>query len=395
MLCYSGVMDRLLELRQAIDGLAASETAALSDHELGELIVGLHRESARLKACATRVTAAFDGRRAWRIDGSRSLGAWLQRHCHTSRRESRAQAARAKHVRLMPHSAAALAAGEIDDQHVGVLMSLAGSARKVIADGFPEAEETLVEYAKTLDFEDFVAACRHWENVMDPDGEEAQAADDHQARRLHLSETFRGNVVLDGQLDPISGAIVSEQLRRIERELFRADWADAKAVWGESTRVEHLARTGAQRRADALVEMARRSAIAPADGRAPKPLLVFHIGYESSARRMLELGNGTVVAPGQLLPYLSEAAFERVVWGPEDRILSLSKRARFFTGGLRQAVKHRDRRCTAPGCRVPAEDCDIDHVQPWAQGGETTQDNARCRCGYHNRHRVEPSHPPP
>lgn len=388
-------MDRLLELRQAIDGLVALETVALSDDELGELIVGLHREAARLTACATRVTAAFDGRRAWREDGSRSLGAWLQRHCHTSRRESRVQAARAKHVRLMPHTAAALAAGEIDDQHVGVLMGLAGSARKIIADAFPEAEATLVECAKTLDFEDFVAACRHWESVVDADGEEAQAADDLEARRLHLSETFRGNVVLDGQLDPISGAIVSEELGRIERELFRSDWADARAVWGASTRVEHLARTAAQRRADALVEMARRSAIAPADGRAPMPLFVVHIGYESSARRMLELANGTVVAPGQLLPYLSEAEFERVVWGPEDRILTLSKRARFFTGGLRQAVKHRDRRCTAPGCRVPAEDCDIDHVEPWAHGGETTQDNARCRCGHHNRHRVDPSHPPP
>jgi hypothetical protein len=394
-LCYSVVMDRLLELRQAIDGLAALETAALSDDELGELIVGLHRESARLTACATRVTAAFDGRRAWRDDGSRSLGAWLQQHCHTSRRGSRAQAARAKHVRLMPHSAAALAAGDIDDQHVGVLMGLAGSARKVIADAFPEAEATLVECAKTLDFEAFVAACRHWEIVVDPDGEEAQAADDVEARRLHLSETFRGNVVLDGQLDPISGAIVSEQLRRIERELFRSDRADAKAIWGESTRVEHLARTAAQRRADALVEMATRSATAPADGRRPKPLFVFHVGYESSARRMLELANGTVVAPGQLLPYLSEAEFERVVWGPGDRVLTLSKRARFFAGGLRQAVKHRDRRCTAPGCRVPADDCDIDHVQPWAHGGETTQDNARCRCDHHNRHLAKPSHSPP
>ena len=52
-------------------------------------------------------------------------------------------------------------------------------------------------------------------------------------------------------------------------------------------------------------------------------------------------------APGRLLPYLSEADFERIVWGPDDRIIELSKRARFFTGGLRDAIKHRDRHCTA------------------------------------------------
>ena len=383
-------MDRLLELRRAIDELTVVETTSLSDDELGEVIVGIQREVARLTACAARLTGTFDLRRAWRDDGSRSLGAWLQSHCHTSRSASRAQAARAKLLRLMPHTAAALTAGVIDDQHVSVLTKLAGSARKIIADAFGEAEETLVEYAKTLDFEDFVAACRHWENVVDPDGEEDQAADDYQARRLHLSETFRGNIVLDGQLDPLSGAIVAEELRRIERELFAADWAAAKAIWGDNTRVEHLLRTAAQRRADALVEMATRSATAPADGRRPKPLLVFHVGYENSARRMLELANGTVVAPGQLLPYLSEAEFERIVWGPDNRIIELSKRARFFTGGLRQAIKHRDRRCTTPGCRTPADQTDIDHIQPWAQGGETTQENGRAACDHHNRHNTKP-----
>lgn len=382
-------MDRLSDLRRAVDGLAVLETPGLSDHELGEVIVGLHREVARLSACAARVTAVFDRRRAWRHDGSGSLGAWLQRQCHTSRPAARAQAAQAKRLLLMPHTAAALAAGAIDGQHVGVLTKLAGSARKVIADAFPEAEALLVEHAKNLDFEDFVAACRHWGNMVDPDGEEEQAADDHAGRRLHLSETFRGNVVLDGRLDPIGGAIVGGELHRIERELFEADWADARALWGDGTRVEHLARTAAQRRADALVEMARRSATAPADGRRPVPLFVFHVGYESTARRMCELASGTVVAPGQLVPWLTEASFERIVWGPGDRILGLSKRARFFTGGLRRAIQHRDRRCTTPGCRVAAEDCDIGHVQPWAAGGETTQENGRVACGRHNRHHTK------
>jgi len=248
----------------------------------------------------------------------------------------------------------------------------------------------LVGHAKSLDFEDFVAACRHWENVIDPDGEEDQAADDHQARRLHLSDTFEGNIVVDGRLDPISGAIVSGELTRIERELFEADWAEAKAFWGDDTRVEHLGRTPQQRRADALVEMARRSATAPADGRRPAPLFVFHIGYETTARRMCELADGTVVAPGRLLPFLSEAELERIVWGPDGRILELSKRARFYTGGLRDAIKHRDRRCTADSCREPAANCDIDHVQPYAQGGETTQENGRCQCQHHNRHHTKP-----
>lgn len=379
-------MEGIVELRTAINRLAGIDPARLSNQSLEALIVGLHREAARLVSVQAKVTAAFDLRRAWRDDGSRSMGAWLQRRCHTSGRASRAQVRRAKRLRGMPVTSTALAGGEIDDQHVGVLSQLAASPRRVIAEAFMAAEEMLVGFAKELEFGDFVAACRHWEDVVDPDGSEDQASDDVAARRLHVSETFRGNVVIDGFLDPISGAVFTTALRRIENELFQADWAAAKEIHGDGTRGEHLARTAAQRRADALVEMAKRAAIAPADGSRPRPLFVFHVGYESSARRMCELANGTVVPPGQLVAHLADADFERIVWGPGDRIISLSKTARFFTGGLRRVIQHRDRRCTTEGCREPAENCDIDHIQPHTDGGETTQDNAQLKCPRHNRH---------
>ena len=387
-------MDGFRRLREANDVLVGLEPTCLSDDELAELLVGLHREVARLTAVEARVTAVFDVRRLWGLDGSLSLGAWLERRCRTSKRASRAQVRRAKRLRGMPATAAALAAGEIDDQHVAILAKLAGARRKVVRDRFPEAEALLVEYATTLTFGEFVAACRRWEDVVDPDGTEDAAADAHEAQRLHVSETFDGSVAIDGMLDPISGAIVSDELGRIESELFEADWARAKAVHGAEVRGEHLARTSAQRRADALVEMARRSGVAPADGKPPVPLFVFHVGYETTGRRMCELASGTVVAPGQLLPFLSEAELERVVWGPDDRIMSVSKRARFFKGGLRRAIEHRDRRCTHTGCDVTAPHCDVDHIQPYAQGGETTQENGRLRCGPHNRHRNKPTDTP-
>jgi hypothetical protein len=36
--------------------------------------------------------------------------------------------------------------------------------------------------------------------------------------------------------------------------------------------------------------------------------------------------------------------------------------------------------CTFPGCRIPAEDCDLDHNIPWAQGGPTTKTNINPKC---------------
>ena len=53
----------------------------------------------------------------------------------------------------------------------------------------------------------------------------------------------------------------------------------------------------------------------------------------------------------------------------------------------------RDRTCFHPYCEEPAQDCEIDHVQPWAAGGVTTEANGRVACGFHNRqrHRAPPA----
>jgi hypothetical protein len=388
-------MEALTALTTAVNDLAAIEPIGLSNESLERLIVQIRHEATRLLAVEAKVTSTFDLRAGWRHDGSRSMAAWLARRCHTSARASRAQVRRAKRLRGMPATAAALAAGEIDDAHVAILSMLAGSPRKVIRDAFSDAEETLVEFAKDLEFEDFVAACRHWEDTVDPDGTEQQAADDVAARRLHASEIIRGNVVIDGLLDPVRGAVFALGLKRIERELFDADWAEAKLIHGEHTRIDHLERTPAQRRADALVEMAKRAQTAPADGKQPRPLFVAHVGYENSARRMCELNNGTVVAPGQLLPYLADADLERLVWGPGDRTVTLSKTARFFTGPVRRAMEHRDRQCQHPGCTEEAEFCEGDHIRPRSHGGETTLENGQMMCGRHNRHAYTTYKPPP
>ena len=111
-------------------------------------------------------------------------------------------------------------------------------------------------------------------------------------------------------LDPISGEIVGAELERREQELFEADWADAKARLGRDPRPGELDRTPGQRRADALVEMARRSATAPAGGKAPKPLFQVLLGSDAFSH-LLQLARGQVLPPTALLPWLSSADLER------------------------------------------------------------------------------------
>ncbi len=235
----------------------------------------------------------------------------------------------------------------------------------------------------------------YWCQLADPDGTEDAAQAQVRARRLHLSQGFEGSWFLDGVLDPISGSIVHKALERIDKELFDGDWAEAKARVGEGVCGADLARTPAPRRADALVEMARRSGAVPAGSRHPEPLFTVLVGYESFAGRICELAEGTVISPGSLVPWLEHGWVERVVFDGPDRVVNVGARRRIFAGATRRSVEVRDRECFHETCDEGAEHGQVDHVEPWATGGPTTDDNGRLACGFHNRLRHRPPEPPP
>jgi hypothetical protein len=130
--------------------------------------------------------------------------------------------------------------------------------------------------------------------------------------------------------------------------------------------------------------MATRSAAAPADGIRPAPLFSVFVGYETIKGRICELENGTVLSPSALVPWMDSAYFERAIFSLGGRV-DVSVRARLFSGGTRRAIELRDRICTHPYCYEPAENCQGDHIEPYAQGGATTQENGRLLCGFHNR----------
>src|SRR4029453_10563823 len=111
-----------------------------------------------------------------------------------------------------------------------------------------------------------------------------------------------------------------------------------------------LDRTPAQRRADALIEMAIRARTAPKDGRRPAPLFSVLVGYETFAGPVLEMFNRTVVTPGTACRWLTEAYVERIVFDTPSRVIDVGAERRFFRGALRRAIEVRDRRCFHPSC---------------------------------------------
>jgi hypothetical protein len=256
-----------------------------------------------------------------------------------------------------------------------------------------ERDETLLlEQAEKLRVEDFARALAYWEQLADPDGAEESDLERKARRDVYVGEGTGGMWTGGMYLDPIGGTIFSGELFRLEQGFFDEDWAKAKAELGRDPKAHELCRTSAQRRADALTEMATRSRSMAPDARRPEPLFSVLVGWETLRGRICQLANGQVVAPGSLVPWLSEASFERIVFAPGRRT-ECSVTARFFTGATRRAIELRDQRCTHPYCDLPAEYCQVDHIIPYADGGPTTQENGRVLCGFHNR--LRNGRPPP
>lgn len=379
--------DPLGDLNAAIDALVEAGPGALAD---GVSILGLVRETQRLAAVVSSAVVAFDRLGEWGQDGARSAVSWLASRARVPRSEASRLVRRGRLAGELPLVGEAWANGDIGPAHVDVFSSITGARTK---EALARDEAMLAGYARTLSFPAFCQAGAYWGQLADPDGCE-EAAERRRARRdASLHQTVGGMWVGTITLDPIGGAIVADELARIEHQLFAADVAEARqaAPTGQQDG-RGLGRTCAQRRADALVEMATASRSTPPDGHRPAPLFSVLVDYPTLHGRICELANGQVLTPGSLLSWLEHADIERVVFTPEARV-EVSAASRFFTGATRRAIELRDRHCTHPTCDIPAKRCEVDHIVPWAIGGATTQDNGRLLCGYHNRLRNQ--RPPP
>ncbi len=378
-------MDALADLRSAIDGLHDLDPAGFGDGELSELLVELHRESDRLASAQVDLVGAWDARRVWARDRAKSGGAWLRHRCQLPSHVAHGEVRLARRLRAMEPTAKALAAGEIglDAAH-----GLARANRPEVASVFARDEKTLLDAARTLSFRDFQRSVGYWRQLAELDRVEDDAADLRDRRELHHSPTLDGMGVLNGTLDPVGSAAFGEELTRLERELFEADWSDAKERLGDAVTLDDLARTPAQRRADALVEMAVRSAAMPPGARKPRPLISVLVGYETFAGRTCELFNATIVTPGQVAALLEDADIERIVFDGPSRVLDVGATQRFFTGATRRAIEIRDSECIEPGCDTPAHRCEADHLTPFTEGGPTIQANGGMRCPRHHRHKT-------
>ena len=349
-------------------------------------VLALEGALTRLSCVTSQAVASFDAGGEWATRGPRARRRGCPRAVTSPWPKPAANCAGAGPCPALPLCAEAFSAGAIGVAHVDVLVKAAQSTARVDPDAFARDEAVLVAAAGELKFAPFSGVVAYWTQLADPDGAEECAMEKMARRDVYVSQSVGGTWLGKMTFDPIGGAIYDAELRRLEAEMFEADWAEAKARLGRDPHLGELSRTPAQRRADAAVEMAVRSKAMPDGARRPEPLFSVLVDYPTLAGRICQLAHGAILSPGSLVPWLEEASFERIVFDPPKRI-ECSVTARFFTGATRRAIEIRDQHCTHPYCEAPAERCQIDHIIPYSQGGETTQENGRVHCGFHNRRR--------
>jgi hypothetical protein len=310
--------------------------------------------------------AAWDQRRVWASNQCLSAGQRLSNDTVCSPHSTRRELRRARKLASMPHTAAALRGGTLSMDLFDVLGRANSGRRRAL---FAEHEPALVQSLFGLRYLDAVRVIEYW--IAKADAEVGEPDPAQEAPTVFLSQVG-DRWALNGDLDAIGGTVVDDELKRLARELREAD-----------DRVG-IRRSRAERRAAALVQMAQRSASASGPAAKLRPLFTVHVG-DGTLAQLCELANGTVIRPAQLAPWIDAALMEVVLFDGPATVLSVSHR-RTFTGALRRAIQARDRHCQhTSGCDRPADECDVDHIEPSSLGGPTSQFNGRLECTPHNR----------
>jgi hypothetical protein len=208
----------------------------------------------------------------------------------------------------------------------------------------------------------------HLRHCVEPDGVLEDANQEHERRFLHLSQTFGGMFVLNGQFGADDGATLQTALDA----LMTPPAADDERVASE-------------RRADAMTEMARRQldlgGLPKVGGQKPHLMVTTEMAtlMREPGSRAAELEWSQPIPAETARRIACDCALTPIVDGEPHGT------GRVVPGSMKRALVVRDKRCRFPGCDIPASWTDAHHIRHWADGGPTKLWNLVLLCRRHHR----------
>jgi Domain of unknown function (DUF222) len=313
--------------------LKAINPAELGDEELTEYVRAAVELADRVQAGLLGLVGEFDSRGSWAADGAVNARSWLAHHNDLASDEAGSLVKGARQLRRTTLVGQAVKTGELP---VNKGRILARQRNERVAEVFDADEELLVKQAKELSVDQTKQLARFWQINADSDGPPPD--DDDQSFRLsrHYDDRWKG----DTRLNPEGGTIVNAALNQIMDDLYQAETADGRP-----------ARSVAQRRADALVEMARRATAARDDQAAARPLIIVKTDLEvleGRAGRPAVTDDGIAVDHEWLRRLFCDANVCRVVMDGESVVIDVGRDSRTATPAQRRALIVRDGAACSP-----------------------------------------------
>ncbi len=346
------------ELVEAIDALADVH----DPDDVARLLAARDRLDVRVCAAVARLDASG----AVVVDGAVTTAQWLRTRGGRSPREAVALVNRADRLSACPALADAWAAGRLSGGQLDAVFAKATERRQAV---FAEHAPALLASLAGLSVRHTELAMAHWAAMADALVE--APAPDPSERTVYLSAGHDGWSELSGRLDPAGAQVVGAAL------------AAATTLDGD----EEPARTSAQRRADALVAVARHyldHADAAATTRGSRPdvhVVVTLADLEARTGRSLD---GEPLDASTIGALLCDAGVHRIVTDGASIALDTGRTTRTVGHHLFTALAVRDGGCRFPGCDLPVSRCEAHHVVPWQHGGATDQSNLVLLCWRHH-----------
>ena len=370
-------------VHEAVDALVDETIDDFSTHALGADLIDIRRSIDRLEAEFIRRLHRFHRAHGAQADGGATTVSWLRPRCGMTVKAAAYRVHLARTLGELPVALDSARAGRASFSNVTMIAHL---AEDVGVEQVAPLESILVGAAETLDPGAMRTLTQATRLRLDPDGVLADDNHAHERRWFECDQTYGGVFVLRGELDAEGGALVKTAIDALSHGMSH----------GET-------RSGSQRRADALVDLAATqlrcgdhrdvhgqrphlTVTVPADTlRAEadaQPAELSGVGpiHPETARRIACDAVRTVVTVAPPADgWVSAAGSTRAL------PLSVGRATRTIPAHLRTALHLRDQGCRFPGCDRPSAWTDGHHIIHWADGGPTDLENLVSLCRPHHR----------
>ncbi len=364
---------------EAARGLAAEDITGVHPHDLLDDLVALRRAVEVAEGEWLRRLSEAEARGAMAATGAASTQGWVRGAAGLSPRKAHQAVLTARALRRdCRATAAALADGDIGVEHAHVITRTVSVLPVALPATAREAEATLVDHARRLDPAQLATVARHLRHVVDPDGLARSEEEQHRARFLSVAATLDGTIAVHGTLEADAGATFLAALQPL-----------STPVRGPAG--ERDPRTPGQRRADALVELARRAldrGDLPQQG-GERPHLSVVVDLNALQRAASASGPveqwGAALTGEAARQAACDAMVARILTDGASQVLDVGRTTRVIPVALRKALIARDGGCAFPGCGRPPAWCDAHHIRHWVDGGPTCLSNCVLVCRLHHR----------